>query len=444
MSKNIKGWEWYEWGDLITKYQQGAIRSNNELGVGDTFYLKMGDFGGKGSYSYEDLAVTESSEEEIREFKLYPGDFLINVRNSREIVGKSCVIDTIPEGTIFNHMLVRIEHKEGIPSEYVNAWLNTEYVKRFIDGIKTGTTTIIALYQADLYRIPILIPTDAHLRYCTELIRKIERKKRINQEISILIKKHIMLLFEYWFIQFEFPNNEGKPYRSSGGEMVFNEILEKEIPEGWDVYPLENCIDKYISGDWGKDVPSGNHKNEVSCIRGTDIETMVGLPQRYILNANSNKLLEKNNMVIEISGGSPIQATGRSVLISEGMLNRNKRKLICSNFCQCITFKDESMSAYFYYLWNEIYDSGNMFNYEGKTSGIKNLQFDALLANYWYFAPEKLRSTFYTFVDRCNDLVDNAVIENKKLDEVKEKMYPILLNGQVVIKSDASATSKQV
>lgn len=441
MGKNIAGWKWYDWGDLIKRYQQGAIRSNNELGVGDTYYLKMGDMDGKGSYSYEDLAITESSEEEIREYQLNPGDFLINVRNSREIVGKSCVIDIIPEVTIFNHMLVRIDHKKGIPSEYVNAWLNTECVKRFIDGIKTGTTTVIALYQADLYRIPILIPTDAHLWFCTSLIKKIERKKRINQKISSSIKNHIKLLFEYWFIQFEFPNNDGKPYRSSGGTMVFNEIIGREIPEGWDVYPLGSCIDSYVSGDWGKDLPSGNYELEVGCIRGTDIETMVELPQRYILNANANKLLEKNNMVIEISGGSPIQATGRSVLISKGMLNRNNGKLICSNFCQCVTFKDETMSAYFYYLWKKLYDSGYMFNYEGKTSGIKNLQLDAILANYWYVAPKELRSTFYDFVERCNDLVDNTIIENMKLDELKGKIYPILLNGQVVAKGDTSATS---
>lgn len=429
----MEAWKWFQWGDLITDYQQGAIRSNNELGVGDTRYLKMGDLDGEGSYNYLDLAITESTPKEINEYELHEGDFLINVRNSREIVGKSCVIDIIPKETIFNHMLVRIGHKKDVPGEYINAWLNTEYVKRFMDGIKTGTTTIIALYQADLYRIPILVPPKEQLEFSTALIKKVERKKRINQEITLSIKAFIKLLFEKWFIQFDFPDENGNPYRSSGGRMVYSDTLGYEIPYGWEVDELKSFVKEYGGGDWGQDSPDNKCNLEVKCIRGADIENMTDLPTRFVNSNSKAKLLRENDIVVEISGGSPIQATGRSVLITEGILSRNNNKVLCTNFCQNVKLKNEVYAAYFFYVWNELYDSGNMFNFEGKTSGIKNLQIDALLSNPWYIPPLELAEKFSEFVKNNYSLIDAGVVENKFLDKIKKQLYPILLNGQVII-----------
>ena len=71
------------------------------------------------------------------------------------------------------------------------------------------------------------------------LDRKIHLNERINQNLEAMAKQ----LYEYWFIQFDFPNKDGKPYKSSGGEMVWNETLKREIPAGWEVKPLNNGLE---------------------------------------------------------------------------------------------------------------------------------------------------------------------------------------------------------
>jgi len=115
--------------------------------------------------------------------------------------------------------------------------------------------------------------------------------------------------------------------------MSFNPIIKRNIPDEWEVKKISSQIKENIGGDWGKEKPEGNYQLKVSCCRGADIVSMTDLPTRYILNANSSKLLKEDDIIVEISGGSPTQATGRCVLISKEILNSFDNKLICSNFC---------------------------------------------------------------------------------------------------------------
>ena len=114
-------------------------------------------------------------------------------------------------------------------------------------------------------------------------------------------------------MQFDFPDENGKPYKSSGGKMVWNEDLQVNISQNWNDCRLNEFIGKNNTGDWGTDEPSTN-SIEVGCIRGADIIKLNDLPKRYIKSNNTSKLLSNWDIVIEVSDGSPTQATGRSAL----------------------------------------------------------------------------------------------------------------------------------
>ena len=236
-------------------------------------------------------------------------------------------------------------------------------------------------------------------------------------------------------MQFDFPNEEGKPYKSSGGKMVWNETLKKEIPADWEVKKISSQIKENIGGDWGKEEPESNYQLKVSCCRGADLVSMTDLPTRYILNSNSYKLLEEDDMIVEISGGSPTQATGRCVLISKEILNSFNNKLICSNFCQALSISDKDYVSYFYYMWKMFYNSDVFFNFEGKTSGIKNFQYDTFVAEKWYFPPKDLAKKFKEIVSQ-NYMKKCALDkENKHLAALRDELLPLLMNGQVTLNS---------
>ena len=236
-------------------------------------------------------------------------------------------------------------------------------------------------------------------------------------------------LYDYWFVQFDFPNEEGKPYKSSGGKMVYNPILKREIPEGWEIVTLSSYISKNNTGDWGKD-EYFEKCIQVGCVRGADIVTLCNLPTRYIKN-NPSKLLQPLDLVIEISGGSPTQATGRSAFITEGVINRNGGAISCSNFCHAFTMKNIKKAPYFFYLWRTFYENDIMFNYEGKTSGLKNFMTDTFLANVWYDVPDNLTNIFYEKIIAIFTQIDNNIAENLSLTKQRDELLPLLMNGQV-------------
>lgn len=246
-------------------------------------------------------------------------------------------------------------------------------------------------------------------------------------------------LYDYWFVQFDFPNEEGKPYKSSGGKMVWNEKLKREIPEGWKDITLNAFIDKNKGGDWGYDTPKDG-TIKVGCVRGADIIKLNDVPTRHITSKHSDRLLEDGDIVIEISGGSPVQATGRVALITKGVIERNEGALVGSNFCQSFSMKKRTYSEYFYYLWRNLYDNDNMFNFEGKTSGIKNFQTDVFLANHWFEAQEQLIEEFHVIVSQYHLMIDQNISKNNILIKQRDELLPLLMNGQVTVNSDLSAS----
>ena len=239
-------------------------------------------------------------------------------------------------------------------------------------------------------------------------------------------------LYDYWFVQFDFPDENGHPYKSSGGKMVFNESLGFDIPLDWDVKRLDDYIESNNTGDWGYDEPSEN-RIAVGCVRGADIVKLNDVPLRYVKKSNTHKLLNPYDIIIEVSGGSPVQATGRCAYITPGVIERNYGRMTCSNFCHAFRLKDIEASAYFYFLWKSLYDNNIMFNFEGKTSGIKNFMTETFLANKWYFAPKDIQKIFFDRVSNIYGIIDSNVNEINLLVKQRDELLPLMMSSQVSV-----------
>ena len=180
-----ENWKWYKWGDIIQDYQQGLIRSNSELNDDYSIeYFKMNFINENGDYSFKGLPKTEASQDEILRYKIREGDFFINVRNSRELVGKTCAIYNVLRDIVFNHMLVRIKHKNYITGTFMSAYFNTKFGKQILETCKKGTTTVIALYQKDLYNLPVPIPNEKLLKKIDKIYNDINKKIQLLHQIN--------------------------------------------------------------------------------------------------------------------------------------------------------------------------------------------------------------------------------------------------------------------
>lgn len=142
-----------------------------------------------------------------------------------------------------------------------------------------------------------------------------------------------------------------------------------------------DIIEQFISGDWGEETSTDETPCKVSCIRGADIVPIENndfghIPTRYIsLQSFETKCLQAGDIIVEKSGGSPTQSTGRVSYVSQELID-SVGNVVCSNFCVAFRVKQEWNHLYIYYYLQHVYNNGVFFNFEGKTSGIKNLQLE--------------------------------------------------------------------
>lgn len=389
---------------------------------------------------YSFAQFVNSAQKISSEKYLKVGDLLVN-STGQGTAGRCAYVNTLPRNkkvVIDSHILIlRFDNK--ILAKCIGDVLfsNEELIQTFLEG-SSGQSE---LDRVRLFNLNFKIPSDnktlnLQANFSQNIIDKTVLNYQIISELEIILKR----IYYYWFVQFDFPNEEGKPYKSSGGKMVWNEKLKKEIPLGWSVDKISSLIEQNKGGDWGKDEPMGNYIQKVSCIRGADINYIKGndsnsdLPERYILEKNSHKLLSANDIVIEISGGSPTQSTGRAAMITEKTIERFDNPLICSNFCQAITLKDANQAGYFFYMWSMFYEQNIFFNYEGKTSGIKNFLFDSFVANEWYIPSQAIAYKFQQIVDSIYKKKESLLKQNKHLTACRDWLLPLLMSGQVKVK----------
>ncbi|WP_449576552.1 restriction endonuclease subunit S [Lelliottia nimipressuralis] len=292
----------------------------------------------------------------------------------------------------------------------------------------------------DCSEFEISLPSLDEQRKIASTLRNIDEKIALNNRINAELEAMAKTLYDYWFVQFDFPDTNGKPYKTSDGKMVYNAILKREIPADWSVNTLSDWIANDKTGDWGKENREGNYTLQVNCIRGADINGLNGygntsMPVRYILGKNKKKLLSTYDFVIEISGGSPTQSTGRMAFITKEMLERFTHPVICSNFCKAITLKDNLYFYNFAYTWNDIYNKGVLFGWEGKTSGIKNLLFDSFVTKHHVCVPHKdLVKMFHDIMMPLHQKKQMNLKENSELEKLRDWLLPLLMNGQVTVK----------
>ena len=217
--------------------------TNSEGGI--PFY-KISTFG-----NVADVFIDKDKYENYKTRFSYPkkGEVLISAAGT---IGRT-VIYNGEDAYFQDSNIVWIENEE---KEVLNSFLY--YAYQNVRWKTSNGSTILRLYNDDLRNTEILIPEDiSEQKRIAKVLSKIDRKISINREINRNLEELAKQIYDYWFVQFDFPNKEGKPYKSSGGKMVWNETLKREIPAGWKNGVLSNIA--YIT--MGQS-PEGSSYNE--------------------------------------------------------------------------------------------------------------------------------------------------------------------------------------
>lgn len=428
----------YKLGELLSKIENGAVIKQNKgaKGIPITRIETLSN----GLFNRDKLGYADIEDPTLySDYILEDNDLLMSHINSKEFVGRTVIYKKQANECIIHGMnLLRIKtNTKLLDPEFAYYYFQTDTIKKSLYNLRKDAIGQSSIAISDIKNMVVAIPSISIQKEIAFVLRCYDRKLDVNSVINQNLEAMAKQLYDYWFVQFDFPDENGRPYKSSGGEMVWNEKLKREVPKSWKDITFNSFINKNKAGDWGYDMPKDG-TIKVGCVRGADIVKLNDIPIRYITSKHSDRLLEDGDIVIEVSGGSPVQATGRVALITNGVIERNGGTLVCSNFCQSFSMKKRVFSEYFYYLWQNLYDNDNMFNFEGKTSGIKNFQTEVFLANYWFEVPEQLIETFHAVVSQYHLMIDLNIIENNNLIKQRDELLPLLMNGQALVNSDLS------
>ncbi|CDR80400.1 restriction endonuclease subunit S [Lactobacillus delbrueckii] len=259
---------------------------------------------------------------------------------------------------------------------------------------KEVSTKVMANFEVD---IPSIEVQRKILTYLMPISQKIELNKRINDNLVQQL--------------------------SVGFEKLYSDSRHTKT------FCLNEILDSTLTGEWGKEKASNpfNHKSVI--IRGTDFDEIsngcVGsAPTRY-LKASSfdKKFLKSNDVLVEISGGSPTQSTGRSILITNKMLEHFDVRVFGTNFTRTFRLNGPEEAIIFKSYIDFLYRKNVFFNYENGTTGIKNLDYKAVLK--MVLPDVRQAPTFKQYLmlyTKYYSLVQQLGSESMRLNDAKENL----------------------
>ena len=248
--------------------------------------------------------------------------------------------------------------------------------------------------------------------------RKIELNRQINDNLEAMAKQ----LYDYWFVQFDFPNEEGKPYKSSGGAMVWNEKLKREIPEGWCAENICKIANILSGGTPSKAVDEYWNNGTIPFFGPTDcngsvfqIKTADHITQKGLEHCASS-LFEEGIVIITARG-----SIGKLVIVGTPMAMNQS--------CYALQSK-EGEYEYLYFLTTQLIDC---LKAKGSGSVFKSIIASDIEHSTLCIATENVVSDFCKKVKPLFEKLKANTIEIAELTKQQDELLPLLMNGQASV-----------
>jgi len=303
---------------------------------------------------------------------------------------------------------------------YLQSPMARNHIKRFLNG---AVQKFLSLKQ--LRDFPIL-PFEKDKISIVEILSALDKKIALNKQINARLEEMAKTLYDYWFVQFDFPDTNGKPYKSSGGEMVFDETLKREIPKGWEVKSLGEIISLERGVTYSKDSIC-NDKNGIGILRATNISgNNIDLNDLIYISGEVSKQqkLRPFDILIVMSSGSKEHIGKNGVYYFE-------QDNAFGAFCSKIT----PQKVFFEFI-SIFLQSNNFRNYVKNQclgTNINNLNNSHILHCPIVRPNDEYIEAFHKQIKLIYEKISCNVKQNHQLTQLRDFLLPMLMNGQVSV-----------
>ena len=369
--------------------------------------------------------IATCNENEYKKFLLKKGQVAITKDSeTRDDIGIPTYIEEDFNDVVLGYHLSLITPNENkLNGKFLNYWLNTKQAKRYFSNNAGGSGQRCSLPLDIIKSIPLMLPNISTQIKISNILFNIDKKIELNNQINQKLESMAKTLYDYWFVQFDFPDVDGKPYNSSGGKMVYSEELKRGIPLGWEVKELAQIENNIVTGKTPSTKKEEYYNGQVPFISIGDIrgnmyvvETENTLTQ---LGAESQikKFIPKNSICV-----SCIASIGLiGFTTKDSQTNQQINSVVCNKF----------ENRYFLYFALNDY-----FRFSGAKTGntfanMNKQDFSEILITY----PSKdTLVKFSNILKPSMEKIFNNSLENQKITQLRDWLLPMLMNGQVGVK----------
>ncbi len=377
-----------------------------------------------GTFDLDNLREMRFEENELERYGLKYGDIVMCEGGEP---GRCAIWKEAMPGMMIQKAIHRIRPHENLDFRYLyydflHKGRTGEFASMF-----TGAT-IKHLPGQNLAKIEIAIPPLDIQRRIADILSAYDDLIENNRRRIDLLERSAHMLYKEWFVFLRFPGHEHAKVKDG-------------VPQGWEVKIFEETLANHIGGGWGQEEPLGNETTPAYVIRGTDITSIYdGEFQTISLRYHKEKPLEARllipgDIIFEVSGGSPTQLIGRSLLISERMLDVFDSKVICASFCKRFTPTSRLLSPYLYYHFKHIRESGELSKFiKHSASALQNFNFAAFLKLHNVLVPDiELLEQFAEQVNLIESQIIGLADQINALQQARDLLLPRLMNGEIPV-----------
>lgn len=311
-------------------------------------------------------------------------------------------------------VLLKIDKSKCIP-KYLLYTLMSEYVQVQIRRINQTGSIVSNLNISSLKKLKIPLHNFEEQRKIANILSAIDDKIQINNQINQELEAMDKTLYDYWFVQFDFPDQNGKPYKSSGGKLVYNQDLKREIPEGWGVEKLGDIANITMGQS-----PKGTSYNEVGegmlFFQGsTDFGWRFPVVRQY--TTEPSRIAEEDDILLSVR--APV-----------GTLNIADTRCCIGRGLAAINSK-VGVNSYIFNVMQDFKKLFDMRNSVGTTFG--SITKDDLYSLQLVYPPNELLMKFDQSVKSFDREIKNRSRQNQGLTQLRDWILPMLMNGQVKV-----------
>ena len=388
---------------------------NEGIRVVRNFNLKDGNLDFTDGYFVDEATYLERTKRAIPE----EGDIIISREAPMGVVG------IVPKGLkcCLGQRLVLLKVNKGKCDPYylLNTLMSDFVQTQFKRADATGSI-VSNLCIPDLKEI--IIPViESGQEDVARLLEIINKKQLINNAINDNLEQQLTTLYDYWFTQFDFPNENGKPYQSSGGKMVMNNCLKKKIPNGWNV---ESVYSNQLSSIIKPGVDKFDTKTYFATadIKGTSLSS--GTLIDYENRENRANMQPNVNSV----WFAKMKDSIKHLYLNEEMLPIISSSILSTGFCglQCSDVSFEYMASY---ISNTYFETHKDMLAHGATQEAVNN--DDLAGIHIVIPDDKTLQNYHRITQPIYSQISKNICENQELVKIRDWLLPMLMNGQATI-----------